>query len=50
MATICKKCGGIIPDVFVPNAYDRSLCKNHTKPNVNIPPNYSSNSEEVKDD
>ena len=41
MAMFCKKCGGIIPDVMigVANNFERNDCKNHHKPEVNIPPN-----------
>lgn len=39
MAMVCKKCGGIIPDVcFGPNGEigDRNDCRNHTKPEINV--------------
>ncbi len=29
MAMICKKCGGVIPDIVIGG--ERSECKNHTK-------------------
>lgn len=35
MAMICKKCGGIIPDIML-NREDRNDCKNHTKPEINV--------------
>ena len=40
MAMFCKKCGGIIPDVMigVNNDIERNDCKNHNKPEVNLPP------------
>jgi len=34
MATICKKCGGIIPDVVFGG--NRNDCKKHIKPEINI--------------
>ncbi len=37
MAMICKKCGGIIPDVMF-GLGDRNDCKNHSKGEVNILP------------
>ncbi len=37
MAMHCKKCGGIIPDLML-NGMKRNDCKNHTKPEVNLPP------------
>jgi len=36
MATICKKCGGIIADVSIDGA-DLHDCKNHKKREVNWP-------------
>ena len=30
MVILCKKCGGIIPDVLL-NAKDRNNCNNHIK-------------------
>jgi len=30
MVMICKKCGGIIPDIMI-NGKDRNDCKNHKK-------------------
>ena len=35
MAMHCKKCGGIIPDIIFDGG-DRSDCKNHSKPEINI--------------
>jgi len=35
MAMICKKCGGIIPDIMM-NGEDRNDCNNHSKGEVNI--------------
>jgi len=35
MAVICKKCGGIIPDIMFGGS-DRNDCKNHKKPEVDI--------------
>jgi threonine synthase len=42
MATICKKCGGTVPDI-IPNGNlsDYSDCKNHRKPEINF--KYDSN-------
>ena len=36
MATICKECGGVIPDIIF-NGKISDGCKNHTKRIVNIP-------------
>ena len=30
MAMICKKCGGLIPDIILNNK-DKNNCKNHVK-------------------
>lgn len=35
MATICEKCGGIIPDIMF-HFNDINDCKNHIKPTLNI--------------
>ncbi len=35
MATCCKKCGGVIPDIVF-SGEDRNDCKNHSKPEINI--------------
>jgi len=35
MAVKCNKCGGIIPDIVYEG--DRCDCKNHSKPQINIP-------------
>lgn len=35
MATICKKCGGLIPDV-VYGGLSRNDCKNHIKVKVDV--------------
>jgi len=35
MAMVCKKCGGIIPDMGL-TPMERSDCKNHRKGEVNI--------------
>ena len=37
MAMNCKKCGGIMPDIMIGvDSFERSDCKNHTKPEINI--------------
>lgn len=37
MATVCKKCGGVIPDLIIGGGLSEySDCKNHNKPEVNI--------------
>jgi len=35
MAMICKKCGGIIPDIVFGNK-DRNSCKNHVKQHYDV--------------
>ena len=35
MAMKCDKCGGVIPDICLKG--DRSDCKNHERPEINIP-------------
>jgi len=35
MATICKKCGGIIPDIGL-SIIERNECEHHHKPEINI--------------
>jgi len=36
MAMICNECGGVIPDVML-NGKRRCDCKNHSKPEIDLP-------------
>ncbi len=38
MATICRKCGGIVADIDFSDLMGRRGCKNHRKGEVNIEP------------